>query len=79
MGLQLVMDCADPERLVRFWAAALGYRAYCEELLDGLCWGHAVDGALAPASLPRRYIPAQAGPCLLAASRAVNEPLVQIM
>jgi hypothetical protein len=23
---QLVIDCADPERLVRFWAAALGYQ-----------------------------------------------------
>jgi Glyoxalase-like domain len=22
---QLVMDCADPDRLARFWAAALGY------------------------------------------------------
>lgn len=26
MGFQIVIDCADPERLVRFWAAALGYR-----------------------------------------------------
>jgi catechol 2,3-dioxygenase-like lactoylglutathione lyase family enzyme len=25
-GFQLVIDCADPERLTRFWAAALGYR-----------------------------------------------------
>jgi hypothetical protein len=24
--IQLVFDCADPERLARFWAAALGYR-----------------------------------------------------
>lgn len=23
---QLVIDCADPDRLARFWAAALGYR-----------------------------------------------------
>ena len=22
---QLVIDCTDPERLARFWAAALGY------------------------------------------------------
>ncbi len=22
---QLVIDCADPDRLARFWAAALGY------------------------------------------------------
>ncbi len=27
MKFQLVIDCADPERLVRFWAAALRYRA----------------------------------------------------
>lgn len=26
MEFQLVIDCADPEPLVRFWAAALGYR-----------------------------------------------------
>jgi hypothetical protein len=26
MGFQLVIDCADPERLVGFWAAALRYR-----------------------------------------------------
>jgi hypothetical protein len=26
MNLQLVIDCADPGRLVRFWAEALGYR-----------------------------------------------------
>ncbi|MGY0234438.1 VOC family protein [Longispora urticae] len=26
MGLQLVVDCGDPGRLVDFWAAALGYR-----------------------------------------------------
>ncbi|MFF9623687.1 VOC family protein [Streptomyces griseosporeus] len=25
MTLQLVIDCADPQRLVRFWADALGY------------------------------------------------------
>jgi hypothetical protein len=24
-SFQLVIDCADPERLARFWAAALGY------------------------------------------------------
>jgi len=24
-NFQLVIDCADPERLARFWAAALGY------------------------------------------------------
>jgi hypothetical protein len=24
-GFQLVIDCKDPERLARFWAAALGY------------------------------------------------------
>jgi hypothetical protein len=24
-GFQLVIDCADPDRLARFWAAALGY------------------------------------------------------
>jgi len=27
MVLQLTIDCADPERLLPFWAAALGYRA----------------------------------------------------
>ncbi|WP_412538016.1 VOC family protein [Longispora sp. K20-0274] len=27
MGFQLVIDCADPDRLVSFWAATLGYRA----------------------------------------------------
>ncbi|MBV1853574.1 VOC family protein [Catellatospora tritici] len=27
MGFQLTIDCADPARLVGFWAAALGYRA----------------------------------------------------
>jgi hypothetical protein len=27
MGFQIVVDCADPGQLVRFWAAALGYRA----------------------------------------------------
>ncbi|MEV0269106.1 VOC family protein [Hamadaea sp. NPDC050747] len=26
MGFQLTIDCADPDRLVPFWAAALGYR-----------------------------------------------------
>lgn len=26
MNFQLVIDCADPGRLVRFWAEALGYR-----------------------------------------------------
>lgn len=26
MNFQLAIDCADPERLVRFWAEALGYR-----------------------------------------------------
>ncbi|WP_020523723.1 VOC family protein [Catelliglobosispora koreensis] len=26
MEFQLVIDCADPDRLVPFWAAALGYR-----------------------------------------------------
>jgi hypothetical protein len=25
VGFQLVVDCADPEPLARFWAAALGY------------------------------------------------------
>lgn len=25
VGFQLVIDCADPEPLARFWAAALGY------------------------------------------------------
>jgi len=25
-GIQVVFDCADPDRLARFWAAALGYR-----------------------------------------------------
>jgi catechol 2,3-dioxygenase-like lactoylglutathione lyase family enzyme len=25
VGYQMVIDCADPERLARFWAAALGY------------------------------------------------------
>jgi hypothetical protein len=25
-GFQLVIDCADPDRLARFWAAALGYQ-----------------------------------------------------
>ncbi|MBV9579200.1 MAG: VOC family protein [Chloroflexi bacterium] len=25
-GIQVVIDCADPERLSEFWAAALGYR-----------------------------------------------------
>ena len=25
VGFQLVVDCADPDRLARFWAAALGY------------------------------------------------------
>ena len=24
-GFQLVIDCANPDRLARFWAAALGY------------------------------------------------------
>jgi hypothetical protein len=26
MNFQLVIDCADPERMVRFWAEALAYR-----------------------------------------------------
>ncbi len=26
IGFQLVIDCADPDRLARFWAAALGYQ-----------------------------------------------------
>lgn len=26
MGFQLVIDCTDPDRLVPFWAVALGYR-----------------------------------------------------
>jgi hypothetical protein len=26
VGFQLVIDCADPEPLARFWAAALGYQ-----------------------------------------------------
>ena len=26
VNFQLVIDCADPERLARFWAAALGYK-----------------------------------------------------
>lgn len=30
---QLVIDCADPERLTRFWAAALGY--VLEPIPDG--------------------------------------------
>ena len=25
-GVQVVFDCADPARLARFWAEALGYR-----------------------------------------------------
>src|SRR6266511_3190755 len=25
-GVQVVFDCADPNRLARFWAEALGYR-----------------------------------------------------
>jgi hypothetical protein len=25
-GVQVVFDCADPERLARFWAQALGYK-----------------------------------------------------
>jgi hypothetical protein len=25
-GVQVVFDCADPDRLVRFWAQALGYK-----------------------------------------------------
>jgi len=25
VGFQLVIDCTDPDRLARFWAAALGY------------------------------------------------------
>ena len=26
-GIQVVIDCADPDKLVRFWASALGYKA----------------------------------------------------
>ena len=26
VAFQLVIDCADPEPLARFWAAALGYQ-----------------------------------------------------
>ncbi|MEO9238079.1 MAG: VOC family protein, partial [Jatrophihabitantaceae bacterium] len=26
MSFQVAIDCADPDRLVRFWAAALGYQ-----------------------------------------------------
>ena len=26
VGFQLVIDCTDPDRLARFWAAALGYQ-----------------------------------------------------
>lgn len=26
VGFQLVIDCRDPDRLARFWAAALGYQ-----------------------------------------------------
>jgi hypothetical protein len=26
VGVQVVIDCADPERLAEFWAAALGYK-----------------------------------------------------
>jgi Glyoxalase-like domain len=26
LGFQLVIDCRDPDRLARFWVAALGYR-----------------------------------------------------
>lgn len=26
LGLQLVFDCADPDRQARFWSAALGYQ-----------------------------------------------------
>ena len=25
-GIQVVIDCADPERVARFWASALGYK-----------------------------------------------------
>jgi hypothetical protein len=25
-GIQLVFDCADPDRMARFWSAALGYQ-----------------------------------------------------
>ena len=25
-GIQVVIDCADPDRVARFWAAALGYK-----------------------------------------------------
>ena len=25
-GVQVVFDCADPDRMARFWAAALGYK-----------------------------------------------------
>jgi Glyoxalase-like domain len=25
-GIQVVIDCADPDRLARFWASALGYK-----------------------------------------------------
>jgi hypothetical protein len=32
-GIQLVIDCADPERLAAFWTGALGYRL--EEPPDG--------------------------------------------
>ena len=26
MTFQVTIDCADPDRLAKFWAAALGYR-----------------------------------------------------
>jgi catechol 2,3-dioxygenase-like lactoylglutathione lyase family enzyme len=32
-GIQVTIDCADPDRLARFWAEALGYRL--EEPPDG--------------------------------------------
>jgi catechol 2,3-dioxygenase-like lactoylglutathione lyase family enzyme len=43
-GVQVVIDCADPDRLARFWAAALGYKlqdppegfASWDEFLDSI-------------------------------------------
>jgi len=63
--LQVVFDCADPERVARFWAAALGYELQWEWDQQTTQW--MLDGGLPPQDVGARSAivhPAGAGPRL---------------
>ncbi len=54
--VHLVVDAADPGRLARFWAAALGWEVAAEEPAEAVVWPAGSDYPN-PAALPLVFVP----------------------